>query len=101
MVCTFASELARARLATREGDAGARLVAETPLGALFVPGTSTAPCAGPDASGACSHACALVERPCAGATWHHRNARLGWDFVFRTGSRACPVTLLEKEPRPC
>jgi hypothetical protein len=103
---SLAAQLATGRLASDEDEVpagarlrGPRLSAELPSGELFTPGISPL-CAGPDPTGACSKTCPPTERPCAGAIWHYRSGGVGWDFVFRSGSTACPVTLLNPLREP-
>src|SRR5436305_7617214 len=99
---TLSAELATARLASNDLNELAtvadrttrRLSVELPSGEHFVPRRS-AGCLGPDAVGACSRTCSPAERPCAGAIWQYHVGRLGWEFVFRVGSRTCPLALLD------
>ena len=103
---SLAAQLATGRLASDEDElpdgarpSGPRLSAELPSGELLIPGSSPL-CDGPDPTGACCRSCPPTERPCAGATWHYRSGRVSWDFVFRSDSTACPVTLLNPLREP-
>jgi hypothetical protein len=72
-----------------------RLYATLPSGVDLVPGVSPE-CAGPDAYGRCPCYASGAALPCDGATWHYRGAdETTWSFVFRAGSSACPVAILD------